>query len=247
LAGFCGSGAEAENLLNLGNITLKQTATAVRSMSFAGGVLGELRDSQMDKALNKGNIFFEYTGPFVDEEIAAGGVAGTAEYASLKNVGNEGNVETKTAKIQLAIGITKPGRDTRIENAYSWERIYGSSAQAKAELYVMCLGEEVVTNNFYFSGTVRLKAGNKQEINGDALANIRPGAKTNIYNYCYWNFSIDPFTGYPTFNKPASTSKALNVNTGKLAGAVSIGGKKYDALSSALNAWVAMQNGGYLN
>lgn len=247
LVGFCGSGAESENLLNLGNITLKQIATADRSMSFAGGVLGELRDSQMDKALNKGNIFFEYTGPFVEEEIAAGGVAGTAEYASLKNVGNEGNVETKTARFQHAIGITKPGRDARIENAYSWGRIYGSSTQAKSELYIMGLGEEVVTDNFYFSGTVRLKAGNKQETNGDALANIRPGAKTNIYNYCYWNSSIDPFTGYPTFNKPSSTSNALNVNTGKLAGAVSIGGKKYDTVSSALNAWVTMQNSGYLN
>lgn len=247
LAGFCGFGAEAENLLNLGSITLKQTATADRSMSFAGGVLGELRDSQIDKALNKGNIFFEYTGPFVEEEIVAGGVAGTAEYSSLKNVGNEGNVETRTAKIQHVIGITKPGRDTRIENAYSWGRIYGSTAQAKADIYAMGVGEEVVANNFYFGGTVRLKAGKYQEINGEALANIRPGVKTNTYNYCYWNSSIAPFSGYPTFNKPAATSKAVNVNTGKLASSVSINGKNYDTLSSALNAWVAIQKGGYLN
>jgi hypothetical protein len=247
LAGFCGLGAEAENLLNMGNITLKQTAASNSSMSFAGGVLGELRDSQMDKALNKGNIFLEYTGSFVEEEIAAGGVAGTAEHASLKNVGNEGNVETKSARFQHAIGIAKPGRDARIENAYSWGRIYGSSTQAKAELYVMGLGEEVAANNFYFAGTVRFKAGNKQEVDGDALANIRPGTKTNIYNYCYWNSSIAPFTGYPTFNKPASTSKAVNVNTGKLASSVSINGKNYDTLSSALNAWVAMQKGGYLS
>lgn len=247
IAGFCGFGAKAENLLNLSNITLKQTATAARSMSFAGGVLGELRDSQMDKALNKGNIFFEYTGPYVEEEIAAGGVAGTAELALLKNVGNEGNVETKTAIIQHVIGITKPGRDTKIENAYSRGMIYGSTTQAKADIYAMGLGEEVTANNFYFGGTVRLKAGKYQEVNGEALSNIRPGAKTNIYNYCYWNSSIAPFSGYPTFNKPTATSKATNVTTGKLSASVSIGSKKYDTLSSALNAWVAMQKGGYLN
>ncbi len=247
LAGFCGFGAKAENLLNLGNLTLTQTATADRSMSYAGGVLGELRDSQMDKALNKGNIFFEYAGPYVEEEIVAGGVAGTSEYALLKNVGNEGNVETKIARIQHVIGITKPGRDTRIENAYSRGRIYGSTTQTKEEIYAMGLGEEVVANNFYFGGTVKLKAGKYQEIDGDALANIRPGTKTNTYNYCYWNSSLPPFSGYPTFNKPTATCKAVNVTSGKLSASVSISGKKCDTLSSALNAWVAMQRDGYLN
>lgn len=247
LAGFCGFGTKAENLLNLGNITLKQTATANGSMSFAGGIMGELRDSEMDKAHNKGNIYFEYTGPFVNEEIAAGGVAGTAEMALLKNVGNEGNVETKTAKFQHAIGITKPGRDTKIENAYSKGKIYGSTAKPDGDIYAMGLGETVVTNNFYFGGTVRYKVGKLQEQIGDALANIRPGDKINIHNYCYWNSSIAPFPGYPTFNKPTATSKAVNVTTGKLSAPVSLGGKQYDNLSEALNAWVDQHNQGYLS
>ncbi|MDD3706206.1 MAG: S-layer homology domain-containing protein, partial [Clostridiaceae bacterium] len=216
------------------------------SMSFAGGIMGELRDSEMDKAHNKGNIYFEYTGPFVNEEIAAGGVAGT-EMALLKNVGNEGNVETKTAKFQHAIGITKPGRDTKIENAYSKGKIYGSTTKPDGDIYAMGLGETVVTNNFYFGGTVRYKVGKLQEQIGDALANIRPGDKINIHNYCYWNSSIAPFPGYPTFNKPTATSKAVNVTTGKLSAPVSLGGKQYDNLSEALNAWVDQHNQGYLS
>ena len=246
LAGVCAFGTKAENLLNLGNVTLKQTATADSQLSCAGGIFGELIDSDMDKALNKGNIYFEYSGPYVNEEIIAGGVAGLSEMALLKNVGNEGNVETKAAKIQHAIGITKPGRETKIENAYSKGKIYGSTAHARGDIYAMGLGETVVTNNFYFGGTVRLKAGKLQEISGEALANIRPGDKTNIYNYCYWNSSMIPFSGYPTFNKPTVTSKPMNIATGKLSAPVSIGGKQYDNLSQALNAWVGMQNEGYL-
>ena len=246
LAGLCGFGTKAENLLNLGNITFKQTATANSNLSCAGGILGELRDSDMDKALNKGNIYFEYSGPYVNEEIMAGGVAGLSEMAILKNVGNEGNVETKAAKIQHAIGITKPGRETKIENAYSKGKIYGSTTQTRGEIYAMGLGEKVVTNNFYFGGTVSLKAGKMQEISGEALANVRRGDKTNIYNYCYWNSSMIPFPGYPTFNKPTATSKAMNISTGKLSAPVSIGGKQYGNLSQALNAWVGMQNEGYL-
>lgn len=246
VAGFCWFVSKAENLLNLGNITVKQTATLNGSMPCVGGIFGELRSCELDKALNKGNLSFEYSGPFVEEEIVAAGVVGKAEEASLKNVGNEGNVETKTARIQHVIGITKPGRKTTIENAYSKGKIYGSTAQARGDIYAMGLGEAVVTSNFYSGGTVRLKAGNLGEINGDALANVRPGDKTSIYKYCYWNSSIDPFPGYPTFNKPTATSKAVNISTGKLSTAVSIGGKQYDTLSQALNAWVAAQKGGYL-
>ena len=246
LAGFCGFGAEAENLLNQGNVTVMQTRAPNSSRSAAGGIVGELRDSGMDKALNKGSIYFEHSGPYANEEIMAGGIAGESEIAELKNVGNEGNVETKIARIQLAIGITKPGREVTIENAYSRGRIYASTTDSKGELYVMGIGEEVPTNNFYFSGTVRLKAGKKNEEDGDAFANIRPGAKTGIYNYCYWDSKFSPFPAYPFFNKAAVTSKAVNTATGKLSSPVSIGGRQYDNISEALNAWVDMQKGGYL-
>ncbi|HQA66243.1 MAG TPA: S-layer homology domain-containing protein [Bacillota bacterium] len=246
LAGFCGFGAEAENLLNQGNVTVMQTRAPNSSRSAAGGIVGELRDSGMDKALNKGSIYFEHSGPYANEEIMAGGIAGESEIAELKNVGNEGNVETKIARIQLAIGITKPGREVTIENAYSRGRIYASTTDSKGELYVMGIGEEVPTNNFYFSGTVRLKAGKKNEEDGDAFANIRLGAKTGIYNYCYWDSKFSPFPAYPFFNKAAVTSKAVNTATGKLSSPVSIGGRQYDNISAALNAWVDMQKGGYL-
>jgi|GEM_PF-1869661 len=246
LAGFCGFGANAENLLNHGNVTVMQTRAPNSSRSAAGGIVGELRDSGMDKALNKGNIYFEHSGPYANEEVMAGGIAGESEIAWLKNVGNEGNVETKTARIQLAIGITKPGREVTIENAYSRGRIYASTTDDKGELYVMGIGEEVPTNNFYFSGTVRLKIGKKNEEDGDAFANIRPGAKTGIYNYCYWDSKFSPFPAYPFLNKAAATSKAVNTATGKLSSPVSIGGRQYDNISEALNAWVDMQKGGYL-
>ena len=246
LAGFCGFGANAENLLNHGNVTVMQTRAPNSSRSAAGGIVGELRDSGMDKALNKGSIYFEHSGPYANEEIMAGGIAGESEIAWLKNVGNEGNVETKTARIQLAIGITKPGREVTIENAYSRGRIYASTTDSKGELYVMGIGEEVPTNNFYFSGTVRLKIGKKNEEDGDAFANIRPGAKTGIYNYCYWDSKFSPFPAYPFLNKAAATSKAVNTATGKLSSPVSIGGRQYDNISEALNAWVDMQKGGYL-
>ncbi|HQL37234.1 MAG TPA: S-layer homology domain-containing protein [Bacillota bacterium] len=246
LAGFCGFSAEAENLLNQGNVTLMQTRASNSSRSASGGIVGELRDSNMDKALNKGSIYFEHSGPYVDEEVMAGGIAGESEIAELINVGNEGNVETKTARIQLAIGITKPGREVTIENAYSRGRIYASTTDTKGELYVMGIGEEVPTNNFYFSGTVRLKTGKKNEEDGYAFANIRPQAKTGIYNYCYWDSKFSPFPAYPFLNKAAVTSKAVNTATGKLSSPVSIGGRQYDNISEALNAWVDMQKGGYL-
>lgn len=246
LAGFVGFDAKVENLLNLGKINLKQVKATIDIMSSAGGIVGEIRDTGMEKALNKGDIYFEYSGPNLDEEIMAGGVAGLAERVLLKNVGNEGNLETKGAKIQHVIGITKPGRETRIENAYSKGKLYGSTSYTKGDIYAMGLGESVVTNNFYFSGSVRLKVGKKAEVNGDGIANIRPGDKTSIYNYCYWNSKHDPFPGYPTFNKPTATSKAMNISTGKLSGSVSIGGKQYDNISLALNGWVNMQGGGYL-
>ena len=67
LAGFCGFGAEAENLLNQGNVTVMQTRAPNSSRSAAGGIVGELRDSGMDKALNKGSIYFEHSGPYANE------------------------------------------------------------------------------------------------------------------------------------------------------------------------------------
>ncbi|GAB1476363.1 hypothetical protein MASR2M70_11970 [Bacillota bacterium] len=246
LAGLCGFGAEAENLLNQGNVTIKQTKAPNRSRSMAGGILGELVDSELNKALNRGNVYFEHSGPFADEEIMAGGIVGEADRARLKNVGNEGNVETGIARYQHPIGITKPGRETVIENAYSKGRIYGSTNQAKGEIYAMGVGETVTANNVYISASVRLKAGTRSEVNGEALANIRPGDKTSIYNYCYWNSQLDPFPGYPTFNKAPATSKAMNILNGKLSGSVTIGGKQYDNVSSALNAWVDMKKAGCL-
>ncbi|NLD49865.1 MAG: S-layer homology domain-containing protein [Clostridiaceae bacterium] len=246
IAGFFGFGAKAENLLNQGEITVKVTRVSTGRLFITGGIIGELRESDLDKALNKGNIYSEYSGPFVDEELIAAGIAGTSERTGLRNVGNEGNVETRTARIQLAIGITWSGREVTVKNAYSRGRIYASTADTKGELYVMGLGEELPTDNFYFSGTVRSKTGKKNEVAKDALANIRSRATTSIYNYCYWNSSFDPFPGYPYLNKAVATSRAMYISTGKLSSPVSIGSKQYNNISEALNAWVDMQEGNYL-
>lgn len=246
IVGVGGFGAKFENLLNTGKLSVKIIKAQNDRIHSTGGIVGELREGTMDKALNKGNISVEYTGPYVKEELCVSGVAGNSERAKLKNVGNEGNLECKGAKIQHVIGISKAGREVTVNNAYSKGKLYAYSPDNRAELYVMGLGENLPTNNFYFGGTASLKAGSLKEINSEALANIRRGDKTSIYNYCYWNSKLVPFPGYPGLNKAAATSKPVNISTGQLTAAVSIGAKSYSNLSDALNAWVSANGSGYL-
>lgn len=246
LVGFVGFGSKVENVLNTATVTMRQSSAISGAISYVGGIVGELRGANMDKALNQGRVYIEDSSDYVNQSIVAAGITGLAEMATLKNVGNEGNVETKLSMEQHAIGITKPGSNIVIENAYTKGNIYASSTNTKADLYVMGVGENATTANFYFSGSAKLKAGNYSEIKGDAIANIRPGDKTNIYNYCYWHSQYEPFPGYPTFNKATVTSKAFNTTTGKLSEAVNLNGTNQTDIISALNAWVKMKNSGYL-
>lgn len=246
LVGFSGFGSKIENVLNTAHIVMKQNFATPETFSYIGGISGELRDAGIDKALNQGNVFIEDTGVDVNQSIVAAGITGLSEMALLRNIGNEGNVETKVSREQHAIGITKPGTSVVIENAYTKGNIYASTSNPKSDIYVMGLGEKATTSNFYFSGSAKMKAGNLGEVKSDAIANIRPGDKTNLYNYSYWHSQYDPFPGYPTFNKPSATAKAFNISTGKLSETVNIGGVKYSDVSSALNAWVKMKNAGYL-
>lgn len=78
IAGFFGFGAKAENMLNQGEVTVKSTRVSTGRSFITGGIIGELRESDLDKALNKGNIYSEYSGPYANEELIAAGIAGVS-------------------------------------------------------------------------------------------------------------------------------------------------------------------------
>ncbi len=246
IAGSFFSGKKSENLLNLGNITVKGNLETNGYMIKSGGIFGDLVDCDLNKALNKGNIYVEDVGNATNTEILAGGITGSARNTMLKNLGNEGNIETKRAMYQYPSGITKADRNVKIENAYTKGNVYGSSPLSMSEVYSMGTAEDITANNIYVSGSIKLKEGNSQERQGDYISNIRPGAKTAPYNYCYWDSRFSPFPGYPTLTKPTSTSKPVNVANGKLISPVTVAGKNYSDLTAALNAWVNTQKDGYL-
>lgn len=246
IIGEYSSGAKMYSLLNSGDVTVAGEKTNEGARIDAGGIVGVVMNADLEKALNRGKVNIVYSGGATGVETAAGGIAGKAIQGVLRNVGNEGNVEVKGPNYIFSSGITGIcGREAKIENAYNKGSIYGSSTYSKAELYVAgLLDGEAVVDNFYNSGTARLKAIGMSEINGYAIANIRPDYNTKTLNYCYWPSGLSPF---PLLVPAQPNSASFNTSTGKLSKTVSIGGKGQSTLTAALNAWVSGRQGDYLN
>lgn len=244
IVGHFGFGPKLYNALNQGKISAI-AKNVVDNFAAIGGITGEIRGSNMDRALNKGNIYISFLGNSNNEEIIAGGITGIGENTKISNVGNEGTVEGREAKILYVTGITgNGGREVSIKNAYTKGNIYGISSLKKADIYAEGLTGGVVTaDNFYVSGRVRLKAGNLKEIDGDYITNIRPGENTKSFNYGYWPSGVLPF---PLLQKEQATTSSFNTSTGKLSRNVNIGGKSYNTITQALNAWIDTQKGDYL-
>ncbi|MDD4503913.1 MAG: S-layer homology domain-containing protein, partial [Clostridiaceae bacterium] len=245
IVGEYGFGPNMYNALNQGNISVVGENIAERIRIFTGGITGEVRESSLNRALNKGSIYTGYLGTSYKEDSAAGGITGSAEYGELTNVGNEGYVEVRGSICAHAAGIIGvSGKEVSIKNAYNKSKIYGSSPDRNAELYIAGLIDgEAVVDNFYNSGVVRLKAGNRAEIDGDYFANIKPEYNTKTFNYSYWPSGTLPF---PLLQKPQPTTSSFNPSNGKLSKSVNIGGKQYNNITYALNAWIETQKGEYL-
>lgn len=244
IAGNYGFGPNLYNALNQGKLSAIAKNVG-NNFAAIGGITGEIRDSSIDRALNKGMVNIGFVGNSNREEIMAGGITGIGEVTKISNVGNEGSVEARDAKVLYVTGITgNGGREVSIKNAYSKGNTYGVSSYKNAELYVEGLtGGVVVADNFYISGTVRLKAGRLKEIDGDYITNIRPGENPKSFNHGYWPSGVLPF---PLLQKEQPTTSSFNTSTGKLSRNVNIGGKSYNTITEALNAWVDTQKGDYL-
>jgi hypothetical protein len=153
--------------------------------------------------LNKGKVYMSYAGNLNKGEIITGGITGIAENSKLLNVGNEGAVESNGSKVLYAAGIIgNVGRQVTVANAYNKGKIYGTSPDKNAELYIAGLVEGIaIVDNFYNTGSVKLKAGNMKEIDGDIFSNIRPGENTKTFNHSYW---VDGTSPYSPVIPPAS-------------------------------------------
>ncbi len=248
IVGEYGFGFNIYNVLNEGNITVADKMTDEKIIVAAGGITGEVRDANIDRALNKGKVYMGYAGNNNNPsklEIIAGGITGVAENAKILNVGNEGAVESNGSMILYAAGlIGGVGRQVAVANAYNKGKIYGASPYKNGELYVSGLVEGIAAvDNFCNIGSVRLKAGNTEEIDGDMFSNIRPGENTSTFNYSYWVEGTNPF---PPLQKIQPTASSFNPGNGRLSRNVSIGGKSYGNITDALNAWVSIQQGNYL-
>lgn len=244
IVGEYGFGPNIYNAFNQGNISVV-VKNIDNNIVAIGGITGDIRESNIDRALNKGKVYMGYVGNLNKEEILAGGITGTAENSKLSNVGNEEAVESNGSKVLYAAGIVGGvGRQVSIANAYNKGKIYGISPDKNGELYVAGIVEGIaVIDNFYNSGVVKLKAGNRAEIDGEAITNIRPGENTKTFNYGYWASGILPF---PLLQKAQPTSSEFNPSNGKLSRNVNVGGKSYGSINDALNAWIATQQNEYL-
>ena len=248
IVGEAGFNSNICNAHNEGNITVIDNMTDEKIRVAAGGITGAISEANIDRVLNKGKVYIGY--PYNPNkssklEIIAGGIAGTAANSKLSNAGNEGAVESYGSKILYAAGlIGNAERQVTIANAYNKGKIYGSFPDTGGELYVSGLIDGIpVVDNFYNVGTVKLKAGDMGEIDGDMFCNIRPGENTTTFNYSYWVEGTNPF---PPLQKTQPTTSSFNPGSGKLSRNVSIGGKSYGNLVDALNAWVSTQKGDYL-
>lgn len=230
---------------NEGNISVETSLKEDKERCATGGIVGSIMGSSIDRALNKGKVFMSYNEEAKNVEIITGGITGIAQSSKLANVGNQGTVETSGRKVIYAAGIIgNVGREVSLDNAYNTGKIYGVSPDKNSELYISGMVSGIaVVNNFYNSGSVRLKAANLKEIDGEAFTNIRPGENTKTFNYCYWNKGLLPF---PLLQKSQATTSEFNPKNGILSRKVTIKGKKYSDLSVALNAWVSAQKDGYV-
>lgn len=245
IIGEYGFGPNIYNALNQGNVSV--LVKKIDSLIVAtGGITGEIRESGMDRTLNKGKVKVSYIGSSSTGEIIAGGITGIGEYCRIYNAGNEGSVEASENKVLYAAGIAGGvGKQVSIANAYNKGNIYGISSDKNAELYVEgSTGGVTVVDNFYNSGSVRMKAGNMREVDGEAFTNIRPGENTKTFNYSYWASGILPF---PLTRKEQATTSSFNADNGKLSRNINIGGKQYNNITDALNAWIGTQKNEYLN
>lgn len=241
------NGDKIYNVLNNGDVFVSVKITG-RSSASAGGITGLIFDSSIDRAINKKKIYIENTGKPDDEEVYAGGIAGSSRNTKYTNVGNEGSIECDSGRVGIAAGI-KVGGDTNdsIINAYNTGSIYAHTKytnDSKKKLYYDVYAQGLVggslteAKNFYNSGTITKKQGNKKAENGEAFANIRPGENTKTFNYCYWSSDIDPF---PPLQKGTNTTSSFNKSSGKLAKSFSIGNKSRSNITDALNAWINAQ------
>lgn len=240
ISGEYGFDSSIYNALNEGNISI----TTINKAAIVGGITGEIRESIIDRALNKAKIYVKFSGQKTNDEIKVGGITGVAEFTKLLNVGNEGNVEARDSFILYASGIGSLGNSTSLANAYTKGNVYGTSPYERSELYVEGLtGDVTVADNFYNSGSVRLKALGFKEVNGDAITNIRPGESPKTFNYGYWPNGALPF---PILQKAEPTTSSFSTDTGKLSRNINIGTKSYSTIAEALNGWVYMQSNNYL-
>lgn len=245
ITGEYGFGPNIYNALNQGNISIVDRKIDDKIRVATGGITGEIRESNIDMALNKGKVYMSYAGNLNKGEIITGGITGIAENSKLLNVGNEGAVESNGSKVLYAAGIIgNVGRQVTVANAYNKGKIYGTSPDKNAELYIAGLVEGIaIVDNFYNTGSVKLKAGNMREIDGDIFSNIRPGENTKTFNHSYW---VDGTSPFPPLQETQPTTSPFNPGNGKLSSNVNIGGKSYGSIVEALNAWISTQHSEYL-
>ena len=237
------------SMLNQGDVLVTvKSLTGNEGSVAAGGITGELRNSDVDRAINKGKVFMSF--PMSKKkgkvEAMAGGLIGIGERCKVTNVGNEGNAEGRDGGIHYTAGIiAADGREVYIANVYNKGDIYNSSSIKDAELYTSgIVGNVTAVDNFYNSGSIRLKAGSYKEIDSEAFTNIRPGENTKTFNYGYWQTGI---LAFPLLNKSQPTTSSFNPVNGKLSRNVTVGEKAYNDITEALNAWVDTQKGDYLS
>ncbi len=248
IAGVHGFGPKLYSVLNQGDIKIEARGLSGNEGHVsAGGIAGELRSSNLDKAVNKGRVLINFPVSVKKQKVeaAAGGLIGIGEHCKVTNGGNEGDIEGREGGVHYTAGIiAADGRDVYIANVYNKGNIFSFSQVKGTELYTSgIVGNVTATDNFYNSGSVKLKEGNKKEIDSEAFTNIRPGENTKPMNYGYWQIGIRAF---PLLQKEQPTTSSFNPDNGRLSRNVNINGKAYNNITGALNAWVGTQGGEYL-
>jgi|LSQX01.3.fsa_nt_gb hypothetical protein len=248
IAGVHGFGPQLYSVLNQGDIKIEvRGLSGNEGHASAGGIVGELRNSNLDKAVNKGRVFISFPSSIKKQkvEVAAGGLIGIGEHCKVTNGGNEGNIEGRDGGIHYTAGIiAADGREAYIANVYNRGNVYSISPIKDSELYTSgIVGNLTTADNFYNSGSVKRKEGALKEVDSEAFTNIRPGENTKSMNYGYWQKGILPF---PLLIKEQPTTSSFNPDNGRLSRNVNISGKAYNDITEALNVWVNIQSGEYL-
>ena len=76
IAGEYGFGPNIYNALNQGNISVVDRKTDDKIRVATGGITGEIRESNIDRALNKDKVYMGYAGNLSKGEIITGGITG---------------------------------------------------------------------------------------------------------------------------------------------------------------------------